>query len=106
MDMQRTLNIQTPKKVGQEVLLKGWVRVRRDHGKLIFLDLWDMSGTVQVVVNPHVSEQAYKKASEIRSEFVVEIVGKVNARPQNAVKKDSPTGTVEIEATSVEILNT
>ena len=104
--MERTLVLDSVKKVGETVLLKGWVRVRRDHGKIIFLDLWDMSGLIQVVITPNVSEEAYKNAQDLRSEYVVEIVGKVNARPENAVKKDFPTGTVEIEATEVKILNT
>ena len=104
--MERTLVLDSVKKVGETVLLKGWVRVRRDHGKIIFLDLWDMSGLIQVVITPNVSEEAYKNAQDLRSEYVVEIVGKVNARPENAVKKDFPTGTVEIEATEVNILNT
>src|SRR5437762_6562139 len=98
MIMQRTLIIETPKKVGEEVRLLGWVRVRRDHGKLIFLDLWDMSGIVQVVITPNISKEAYAEAGDLRSEFVVEILGKVNERPANAVKKENPTGGVEIEA--------
>lgn len=104
--MERTLNIDTTKKVGEEVLLKGWVRVRRDHGKLIFLDLWDHSGLVQVVITPKISEEAYRTSQELRSEFVVEIEGKVNKRPENATNKEIPTGTVEIEAIDVKILNT
>lgn len=102
--MERTLNIETPKKVGETVLLKGWVRVIRSHGKLAFLDVRDRTGVVQVVVNANVSEEAYKEASELRPEDVVQIEGKVNARPANAVNKNNPTGTVEIEATKLEII--
>ena len=102
--MKRTLTKDTVGKIGEEVLIKGWVRIRRDHGKLIFLDVRDREGIVQVVVNPKISENAYKIAEQIRSEFVVEITGKVNARPQNAVNNDIVSGTVELEATEIKIL--
>ena len=102
--MERTLNIETPQKVGQEVLLKGWIRVIRSHGKLGFLDVRDRTGVIQVVVNANVSQEAFKKASELSSEDVVEIEGKVNTRPENAVNKNNPIGTVEIEATKLEII--
>ena len=88
--IKRTLNLETPKFIGQEVLLKGWVKIRRDHGKLIFLDLWDRSGLVQMVVNPRVSEEAYKIAQELRPEFAIEVLGKVNKRPVSAVRNPKP----------------
>lgn len=102
--MERTLNIETVNKIGEEVLIRGWVRVRRDHGKLIFLDLWDRTSPIQVVVNPHISEKAYKSSIDIKPENAIQIVGKVNARPTNAANKEIPTGGVEIEATDVKIL--
>ncbi|RJQ37693.1 aspartate--tRNA(Asn) ligase [Candidatus Microgenomates bacterium] len=102
--MDRILIKDTVNKAGEEVLLRGWVKTRRDHGKLIFLDLWDRSGLIQAVVNPKVSEDAYKNAQELRPEYAVEVVGKINRRPQNAVNKDLITGEVEIEVTKVEIL--
>lgn len=90
---------------GEEIKIAGWINIRRDHGKLIFLDLRDKDGLVQVVVNPHVSEKAHKAAREIRTEYVVEIVGKVNKRPENAINKDIISGTIEVEATEIKILN-
>ena len=103
--MQRTLIIDTPKKIGEEVLLKGWVKIRRDHGKLIFLDLRDRSGFVQVVVIPQTSPDAHKVAQDLRTEFVIELIGKVNARPKGNINEDIKTGTVEIEAREIKILN-
>ncbi|PIP74653.1 MAG: aspartate--tRNA(Asn) ligase [Candidatus Levybacteria bacterium CG22_combo_CG10-13_8_21_14_all_35_11] len=91
--------------VGEEVRLKGWLRLRRDHGKLIFLDLRDKDGIVQIVVTPKISESAYELAKDLRSEDVIEITGKVNKRPENAVNKDLDTGTVEMEATDIKILS-
>ncbi len=102
--MQRVLSSKAADFAGQEIRLSGWINIRRDHGKLIFLDLRDKDGIVQIVVNPHVSESAYKVAQELRPEFVVEIVGKVNKRPENAVNKDISSGTVEVEATEIKIL--
>lgn len=103
--MQRTLIKDTPEKVGEEVLIQGWVNIRRDHGKLIFLDLRDRTGTLQAVVIPQTSAEAHKAAQELRPEFVVEIIGKVNARPEKNINKEIPTGTVELEVTKVKILN-
>ncbi len=103
--MERTLAKETVNKVDKEVLLKGWIKTRRDHGKLIFLDLYDRSGLVQMIVNPKVSEEAHKVAQEIKTEFVVEVVGKVNKRPQNAINKDLITGEIEIEVLKINILS-
>ncbi|MBI2032651.1 MAG: aspartate--tRNA(Asn) ligase [Candidatus Levybacteria bacterium] len=102
--MQRTLIRETVRNVGNEVLIKAWIDVRRDHGKLIFLDLRDRSGIVQAVVIPQTSPEAYKVAQELRPEFVVEIIGKVNQRPEKNVNKDLETGTVEIEIKEIKIL--
>lgn len=90
--------------VGKTIKLKGFVRIRRDHGKLIFLDLRDKDGLIQVVVNPKVSDNAYKVAQELRSEYAIEVVGSVNRRPEGTVNKDLPSGTVEVEATDISIL--
>ncbi len=90
---------------GQEILIQGWVRLRRDHGKLVFLDIRDRSAIIQVVVNAKVSESAYESAKELRPEDVVEIIGKVNKRPENAINKDLITGIVELEATGIKILS-
>lgn len=102
--MERILILNIIDKINQEVLIKGWVKTRRDHGKLIFLDILDRSGLIQTVVNPKISEEAYKKAQELRPEDAVEIIGKVNQRPANAVNKDLATGIVEVEVKKIEIL--
>lgn len=89
----------------KEVLLKGWVKTRRDHGKLIFIDLRDRTGVIQVVFNPHVSQDAYQLASELRSEYVIRVIGVIRERPKNLVNPKIATGTVEIEATDLEVLS-
>jgi len=103
--LKRTLISDTPSSVGSLVLLKGWIRLRRDHGKLIFLDLRDRSGVIQIVVNPKVSEEAHMVAQTLRPEFAVEITGKVNKRPEKAANKNLATGTVELEATKINVLS-
>src|SRR3989338_9087930 len=100
----RTLISETIHKIGQEITLAGWVQTRRDHGKLIFIDLRDHTGIVQIVINPKVSPDAHNIGSELRSEYIVTITGKVNERPEELVNPNLPTGTVEIEAVEVKIL--
>ncbi len=102
--MQRTLIKDTVGKVGEEVLVKGWVHVRRDHGKLIFIDLRDRTGLLQVVFLPQTSPEAHVTAAELRSEYVVEITGIVNKRPEKLVNEKLETGTVELEAKQIKIL--
>lgn len=102
--MQRTLIKDSVKKIGEEIKIQGWVNIRRDHGKLIFLDIRDRSGIVQVVVIPGSSPDAYKIAQELRPEFVIDLVGKVNKRPENNINPEIETGTVEIEAKELSIL--
>ncbi len=101
--MRRTLTKETVGKVDQEVVVKGWVHVRRDHGKLIFIDLRDRSGLLQVVFNPKVSSEAHAVASELKSEYVIEVMGTVHKRPDNLVNPKLATGTVELEATGMKI---
>ncbi|MFZ5364197.1 MAG: aspartate--tRNA ligase [Patescibacteria group bacterium] len=102
--MQRTLIKDTINKIGEEVLLKGWVHVRRDMGKIIFIDLRDISGLVQVVF---ASKEGglLEEANKLRSEFVVAITGMVKARPEKMINPNMNTGMVEIEAKKLEILN-
>lgn len=102
--MERTWIEKVPDFVGKEVLVKGFVKVRRDHGKLIFLDVSDMSGALQVVISPKNSESAYEVALELKPEYVVEIVGAVNKRPENTINKDLETGEVELLAKEIKIL--
>ena len=96
--MQRTLISQAPQKIGQEVLLKGWVNARRDHGKITFIDLRDRTGIAQTVfVNS-------EKVKDIRREWVLEVVGAVKKRPEDMINPDIPTGKVEIEVKTLNIL--
>lgn len=103
--MDRTYIKDMVGKEGSEVLLKGWVNIRRDHGKLIFLDLRDKTGLIQLVVNPQVSADAHTTASEVRSEYVVEVVGKINPRSKKQINPNLPTGKIELEVTKLSILN-
>lgn len=102
---KRILSRQTPELIGQKVILAGWVKTRRDHGKLIFLDLRDRSGIVQLVVNPKISQGAYKKAQDLKPEYVVAIKGTVKERPASTVNKELETGSVEIEVENIEIIS-
>src|SRR3989338_2806648 len=95
--MERTLVAEAVSKVGQTVTLKGWVNTRRDHGKIIFIDLRDRSGIVQVVCG--------EDAKSLRSEYVVAITGQVKARPEKLVNKNLPTGTIEIQAEKIEVIS-
>lgn len=89
---------------GKEVLLKGWVNIRRDHGKLIFIDLRDATGRVQMVVLPNHTE-ANEQAQRVRPEWLIEVKGIVNERPEKMVKKDEQNGDIEIEATEISIIS-
>ena len=102
--MQRTQINETQNLVGKEVELFGWVATRRDHGKLIFIDLRDRSGVVQVVFNPS-NQELQKLADRLRPGWVVRIKGKVNVRPEKMFNLDIPTGKVEIEPLELEVLN-
>jgi len=93
------------KDIGAEVTLAGWVDRRRDHGGLIFIDLRDREGVVQVVFNPEISESCHKIASEMRSEYVVRVSGKVAPRPKGTENPKLPTGEIEVIASSTTILN-
>ena len=90
--------------VGQEVFLQGWVRSRRDHGGLIFIDLGDYTGKVQTVVEPDKKEQ-FALAEAVRSEYVLAIRGTVRPRPEGTENKDVPSGTVEVLISEIELLS-
>jgi aspartyl-tRNA synthetase len=89
---------------GSKVVLMGWVNKRRDLGNLIFLDLRDRSGITQVVITSD-ANQAHDKATDIRSEFVVAVIGHVKLRDPNTVNKNIPTGEIEVVADELRILN-
>jgi aspartyl-tRNA synthetase len=91
--------------VGEKVTLKGWVQTRRDLGGLIFIDLRDRSGIVQVVFNPETSMEALQTAEKIRSEYVLSVEGTVVAREEATYNENLSTGKIEVQAQSVTILN-
>ncbi|MDT0670841.1 aspartate--tRNA ligase [Staphylococcus chromogenes] len=91
--------------LGQEVTLKGWVHNRRDLGGLIFVDVRDREGVVQVVFNPDFSKEALAIAERIRSEYVVEIKGTVTKRDEETVNPKIKTGQVEVQASEITIIN-
>ena len=95
----------TVKDIDKEVTLCGWVARRRDHGKLIFIDIRDRYGFTQIVFIPKESGDAYKLAQDLRSEFVIRLKGKVNKRPQGTINQKLSTGEVEVLAKELEILN-
>lgn len=96
--MIRTLVAQTVSHLGKEILLKGWVNTRRDHGKIVFIDLRDRTGLIQVVMTPD-------QAADLHAEDVVYISGTVKARPPKLVNPNLPTGAVEVEAAQVDVIS-
>lgn len=104
MQFNRTLISETPKRQGEKVLIKGWVEARRDHGKLIFIDLRDRTATIQVVFNPKISEEAYALAQALRSQYALAIKGTVNKRPEKLINPKLATGEVEMEAEELTVL--
>lgn len=97
LPVERTLTSDAPNKVGETVKLMGWVETKRDHGKLTFIDLRDKQGVVQCV--------GYQKLSDTTPESVIEIIGTVKTRPERMVNPNIPTGGIEIDVESYEILN-
>lgn len=91
--------------IGSRMTLTGWVFRRRDHGGLIFIDLRDRSGLMQIVFSPEVGAAAHEKAHAIRSEFVLAVAGQVRKRPEGTENPNLPTGEVELYVESLEILN-
>jgi nondiscriminating aspartyl-tRNA synthetase len=102
--MERTLIGELAGKAGQEVLIQGFVDVRRDQGKLVFFDFRDRSGTVQGVVLPG-DEALMAAAKELRSEFVVSVTGIVNQRPEKNVQAGKVNGGIELEVKGIEVLS-
>lgn len=90
--------------IGQEVVIAGWVDVRRDQGKLVFMDLRDMTGKVQCVVLPDHSE-AMSAVKEVRNEWVLKVNGIVNKRPDKNINAEILNGDIELEITDIEVLN-
>ena len=92
------------KNLNEEVTICGWIHRRRDHGGVIFLDVRDTTGIVQVVVNPE-NVEAFKIAEDIRSEYVIKAFGKVEGRPEDSQNDQLTTGDIEIKCSSIELLN-
>jgi aspartyl-tRNA synthetase len=93
------------KDIGKEVTLAGWVHRRRDHGGLIFIDLRDRWGLVQVVFDPSVSKEAHEVATRVRGEYVLRVSGKVRRRPAGQENPEMDTGEIEVAVDAVSILN-
>ncbi|MCX5806006.1 MAG: aspartate--tRNA ligase [Proteobacteria bacterium] len=92
--------------IGKTLCLTGWVYRRRDHGGLIFVDLRDVTGAVQVVFSPDISADAHQRVGNIKQEYVISVKGRVAARPKETENPNIPTGTIEVLADTFEILNT
>ncbi|MDJ0725200.1 MAG: aspartate--tRNA ligase [Prochloraceae cyanobacterium] len=91
--------------INKTVILYGWVDRRRDHGGVIFIDLRDRTGTVQIVSDPQRTPESYEDANSLRSEYVIKIIGRVCKRPEESLNPKLPTGEVEIYADKIELLN-
>lgn len=91
--------------IGENVVLKGWVQKRRDLGGLIFIDLRDRTGIVQIVFNPEINKEAIEVAEKVRNEFVLDIKGTVIARAEGTINDNLKTGKVEIIVSDISILN-
>lgn len=109
-NMQRTYIKDLKDKVGQQASISGWIDVRRDHGKLIFIDFRDMTGKIQSVALPN-NKEAHTMADKVRPEWVVRATGIVNKRPEKMISKNKetgeiePNGDIELELKELEILN-
>lgn len=102
--MTRTLAVETHEKIGQTVTLSGWVNSRRDHGGLIFIDIRDHTGVVQLVVNPETAE-AFGLAESVRDEYVIQASGTVKEREEGLKNPHIPTGSIEIVVNELQLLN-
>ena len=95
----------TDKNIGGSVVLAGWANKWRDHGGLVFIDLRDRSGIVQIVFSPEVDREIHKEAHKIRNEYVIQVEGDVRARPEGTVNPSIPTGQVEVVVKKLIVLN-
>ena len=102
--MTRTLATDTTEEIGQSVTLQGWVNSRRDHGGLIFIDLRDHTGVVQLVINPE-QAAAFALAESVRDEYVLTATGEVKERDESLKNPHLPTGTVEVAVSELALLN-
>ena len=106
-DWQRSAYCGAPRAadIGRSMTVMGWVQARRDHGGVVFVDLRDRTGIVQVVFNPEHSPAAHERAGALRSEYVIAVRGEVRARPAETVNPNLATGEIEVMAAEVRVLN-
>lgn len=98
--------LETAKQIGQEITIAGWVRVRRPLGKIIFFDLWDRSGLLQIVAVPSLLDETSKLlVKDIRQGYCIEVTGTIKSRAGNQINAESSTGTVELTAKSIKVIN-
>jgi nondiscriminating aspartyl-tRNA synthetase len=102
--MKRILNKETINKIDEKVRVAGWVNNRRVHGKILFIDLRDRSGIIQVVFTEK-NKDSYDKAQELRQEWPIEIIGTIKKRPEGMINPDVKTGTVELQAEDIKVLS-
>lgn len=91
--------------VGEKVILNGWINGRRDHGGLIFIDLRDRFGLIQIVFSPEVDQEAFHLAEQVRNEYVIAVKGKVCRRPQETENPSLKTGKIEVYVEKMEVLS-
>ena len=102
--MDRTINIDTTKYLGKSIKVSGWVNSIRSHGKIIFIDLRDRSGILQLVFTPQ-NKEIYTLAKELRPEWVIEVIGKVSERPSKMVNPKLETGKIEVSVENLKIFS-
>ncbi|HPQ82164.1 MAG: aspartate--tRNA ligase [Candidatus Saccharibacteria bacterium] len=102
--MKRTVAIEVPLRIGEQITISGWVHSRRDHGGLIFIDVRDHTGILQLVINPEHTE-SFKVAEELRDEFVIKASGNVREREGHLKNDKIPTGSIELAVKELTILN-
>lgn len=95
----------TKKAVGREAVLAGWIKKRRDHGGIIFIDLGDKTGLTQLVFNPDIDKESHSQANSLREGWVIAVAGKVEARPEETINPKLNTGEIEVMVRNLEILN-
>ena len=95
----------TDKHIGDKVVLVGWTNKWRDHGGVVFIDLRDRSGLVQIVFSPEIDTEIHKAAHKIRNEFVIQVEGDVRERPEGTINESLPTGRVEVVVKKLTVLN-
>src|SRR3989338_2853740 len=103
--LNRTYVSDSSKEVGKEITVYGWVNSTRDHGNLIFFDLRDMTGLLQVVVNKESAPEAHKAASKLSSEDVLQVTGVIKNRAEKYINSNIVSGSVEMEAKEVGLIN-